>query len=346
MKRILAMSCDAKFFVHAQDLVSSVHDTSAGVVDEILFFDLGIDAQQRAALEAMSIRVLSYPQSLIDNTYPDFLAPRIFAWKTYAIQEALSHGDLILYCDCACVAMNSLQPIFDAIEADDIFLIQDPHITGDRTHAACLGIMQANAAEREARFIDAGVMGVRAAGRFAHLFREAFEFSKIRECIAGDDVMHRHDQSIYSVLATRHNAPKHSDYGSFVHWKGLETVDQIIWQHRGKWPAFQRLAKRSIQQPQSRVAIYGTGRHTERFLNTFRVLLEPRHRIVGFLDDQSRGDAYGGLPLMQTEAWRTLNPDIILISSDAYEEAMHAKIAALASPPSSPNPLDIWRIYG
>ncbi len=153
--------------------------------------------------------------------------------------------------------------------------------------------------------------------------------------------MHRHDQSIYSILATRYGAPRHDGYGSFVHWKGIETADQIIWQHRGKWPVFQRLGRRSAQQRQSRVAIYGTGRHTERFLNTFRVLLEPRHRIVGFLDDQPRGDRYGGLPLAQTEAWHTLTPDVILISSDAYEEVMHAKIAAFC-PPN----VDIWRLYG
>ncbi len=169
MKRILVLSCDAKFFVHARDLVSSVHATSPGVVDEICFFDLGIHAEQRAALQAMGVTVLTYPQSLIDGTYRDFLAPRIFAWKTYAIQEALRHGDLILYMDCACIALHSLQPIFAAIEAGDIFLIQDPHIIGDRTHAACLGIIRANAAEREAWFIDAGVMGVRAAGRRASI---------------------------------------------------------------------------------------------------------------------------------------------------------------------------------
>ena len=78
MKRILVLSCDAKFFTHAQDLVSSVRATSAGVVDDILFFDLGIHAEQRSDLAAMGVRILTYPQSLTDgNTYPGiFCMPR------------------------------------------------------------------------------------------------------------------------------------------------------------------------------------------------------------------------------------------------------------------------------
>jgi hypothetical protein len=130
-------------------------------------------------------------------------------------------------------------------------------------------------------------------------------------------------------------------YGRQVHWQGIQTRDQIIWQHRGKWPAFKRLQERAQRIPGGkRIALYGAGRHTERFLMTLRHMLEPRHRIVGILDDAPRAAALDGLQVAATGDWRRLAPDLVIVSSDAHEAAMMEK-GARAFPGAQ-----VWGIYG
>ncbi len=339
MKRVLALSCDAKFFRHAQELISSVHKTSRRLVDEILFFDLGLTGEQRDTLTGSNFHVMGYPTWLTERLYPDFLSPRMFAWKTFVLVEAAKHGDLVLYADSACVLLNSLAPIYEIIEHDEVFMIRDVQRNDERTHEACFGIMNATLAERGASQIDAGVLGYSSGGRFAGIFAEAFEFAKYRNCIFGDATTHRHDQSIYSILAARYAVPSLHAYGDFVHWKGIESREQIVWQHRGKWPFFKRFAERAAILSPARIAIYGAGKHTERFLATFRNLAEPRHRVVGILDDSPRAESFAGVPILQTMAWQQLQADVIVLSSDAHEEAMYLKFGEIAPQ------MAIWRIY-
>ena len=322
MKRIVAASCDAKFFPHACDLIAGIRETSS--VDEILFFDLGLEPEQRAQMEDLAgVRVVDYPKSLATEVYADFLAPRMFAWKTWILREAANFGEAILYMDCGCAVLHSLQPIFDLIRHDGIFLVQDVHRSSERTHEACFSIMQATAAERAASQIDAGVIGYRADTPFAKIFEEGFEYAKNRDCIFGDASVHRHDQSIYSVLAARHAVPVTHPYGRYLHWQGIQSRDQIIWQHRGKWPAFRRLGERAkTLEPGRRIALYGAGKHTERFLMTLRNLLEPQHRVVGILDDAPKRAEIDGIAVLPTAQWESLAPNIVIASSDAHETEM------------------------
>lgn|GEM_PF-2607208 len=331
MKRVLVFSCDAKFYEHARELIASVRRTSPGVVDQFVFFDLGLRPEQRANLEAT---VVDYPVEL-KAFYPDFLTPRMFAWKCYVLAEAAKLGDAILYADCGCVALNNIAPLFDAIERDGVLMVKDDHRNDERTHEACLRIMNATASERTATQIDAGMIGYTAHGPYARIFSEAFTFAQQRDCIFGDAREHRHDQSIYSILAARYGVPVMHPYGRYLHWRGIESRDQIIWQHRGKWPAFKGLIARAAAAKPSRVAIYGAGQHTNRFISTFRSVLEPRHTIVGVLDDSPKAATFGDLPLLPTTTLADLRPDVVLLSSDAHEEAMRSRIQGV----------DLWPLY-
>ncbi len=75
-----------------------------------------------------------------------------------------------------------------------------------------------------------------------------------------------------------------------------------------------------------RVAIYGVGRHTRRSAGIFHRDLP----IVGLIDDEPPGPRLFGLPIVTPDrALRELKPDVILLSSDAWEQRMWHRCAAL-----------------
>jgi hypothetical protein len=61
---------------------------------------------------------------------------------------------------------------------------------------------------------------------------EGFRYSQIKECCFGYRTNHRHDQSIYSVLAKRYKLPYQS-MSRFGEWRDINYSDrQVIYVHR------------------------------------------------------------------------------------------------------------------
>lgn len=86
-----------------------------------------------------------------------------------------------------------------------------------------------------------------------------------------------------------------------------------------------------------RIAIYPAGRHTRRITEIFRTDLwsdaanGEGYPFVGLLDDAARpGQQAFGLPVVRPrEAMRTLAPDAVLLSSDAFEHELWRRTACL-----------------
>jgi hypothetical protein len=78
-----------------------------------------------------------------------------------------------------------------------------------------------------------------------------------------------------------------------------------------------------------RLVVYGIGRHTRRVPEVFERGLP----FVGFMDDRlPPWDAMFGLPIVQSDsAMQELAPDAVILSSDAWEEAMWERTAGLRS---------------
>ena len=87
-----------------------------------------------------------------------------------------------------------------------------------------------------------------------------------------------------------------------------------------------RLVLRAMDDGCRRVVIYGVGRHTRRSAGIFERGLP----IVGLIDDEPPGPRLFGLRVVTPDrAMPELNPDAILLSSDAWEEQMWHRCEAL-----------------
>ncbi|MEO0629321.1 MAG: hypothetical protein AAFY46_01165, partial [Planctomycetota bacterium] len=79
-----------------------------------------------------------------------------------------------------------------------------------------------------------------------------------------------------------------------------------------------------------RIAIYGLGRHTQWRAGVFDRSDLP---LVGIIDDTPppSGEAFGLPVVTLDEAVDRLRPDAVLLSSDAWEHAMHERAQRLES---------------
>ncbi len=81
-------------------------------------------------------------------------------------------------------------------------------------------------------------------------------------------------------------------------------------------------------------------------LGLFREAIETHATLVGILDDAPAGASFTlpagtlSLPVLATGHWRTLNPGIVIVSSDTYEMAMYANVRA-----ALPESVEIWCVY-
>jgi hypothetical protein len=87
-----------------------------------------------------------------------------------------------------------------------------------------------------------------------------------------------------------------------------------------------RLVLRAMDDGCRRVAIYGVGQHTRRSAEIFERGLP----IIGLIDDEPPSRRLFGLPVVTPDrALQELAPDAILLSSDAWEQQMWHRCAAL-----------------
>lgn len=95
-----------------------------------------------------------------------------------------------------------------------------------------------------------------------------------------------------------------------------------------------------------RIAVYPAGRHTRRVAESFRAQLWEAGSgspLVGFIDDGARpGQTAMGLPVVRPEqAIEQLVPDTVLLSTDAFEDALWERTAFLRE-----RGIEVLRIYG
>jgi hypothetical protein len=136
------------------------------------------------------------------------------------------------------MALKSIKEIFDIIEDEDVFCVGDSHLNKNFTKDSCIQIMNATESELNDVQLSSGIIGYKVGGRYEKLFDEAFELSKIKGCVVGDEQNHRHDQSVYSILASRYNVKK-QDIDVYGYWtdlnRNLKTaidIGAVIFVHR------------------------------------------------------------------------------------------------------------------
>jgi len=104
---------------------------------------------------------------------------------------------------------------------------------------------------------------------------------------------------------------------------------------------FRRLRRRATGlQPGTRVVLLGGGKHTTRCRDTITSALAPHARLVGVCDDAPAADRIGDLPLIAPGGLPGLRPDLLLVSSDTFEDVLAERGRAL-----SPRGVPVWCLY-
>jgi len=233
---IIITASNALFYNSVLTLVASIHRESLDLVDQIFVFDLGLKENQRDRLNGLSnVSVVNFPEG-VD------IEPKQHVYKCYAVHWGKDHGKNIFWLDAGVMLLQSIDEIYNIIDKEEIFLVGDHHLNRDFTHNECREIMSASETELNDVQLSSGILGYKSGGKYQSLINEAYDFSQIDGCVKGDHQRHRHDQSVYSILASRYGCKKYdiTRYGYFTNVsRNLTTArenDAVIFVHRnGHW---------------------------------------------------------------------------------------------------------------
>ena len=214
------------------------------------------EEQKQTLYSSGATEVRSFPEEFGPWTPvgTDFWNPQHFAWKLWLhadMNNRIVPGTSILYMDAGIVLVSSIHAIWQAIEDDDIFILDDDEQTNERwCHPTFCQELQVSPAELKTNQIWAGCIGFKADGRYAtSIHKAAIAIAETKkDVIIGEKwspysascLGHRHDQSILSILTLRQDAPRRP-LRSFYCDRSYRTAQQWatpLYVHRGHFREF------------------------------------------------------------------------------------------------------------
>ena len=88
--------------------------------------------------------------------------------------------------------------------------------------------------------------------------------------------------------------------------------------------AIRQLLNRLTSEHFTSFALYGAGKHTQRFLEEWRILGNSAPSITCILDDHAEGTIHG-IPIVPPTACVEYTPETVVISSDTFESHLYRK---------------------
>ena len=235
MKNVLLTACNSNYFNSCITMIASIHRTSWAAVHEILVYNLGLTIQEKQFFQTLAkVKVLEFPE-YINDFYYGYLEPKQYAWKMCCIKEGGNYGDQVFWLDSGIVCLRDMQEIYDEIEKDEIFLVDNSYWRiGDHLSPNCAKIMKVTEEEKKAPMISGGIQGYRANGYYQDYVDEGFEWSQVQEAVHGPYQCHRHDQTVYSILAYRYGLSEQlHDIFVYGNWNSINAVpNQFFYVHR------------------------------------------------------------------------------------------------------------------
>ena len=252
-KRQFVTACNAKYMEAAVNAVASFCKAEPNALT-IVYIYPDITADKYDIFKnagAKEIRIL--PTTVQSQTpWPDFWDPQHFAWKLWVHQNVLQEAaddTLILYMDAGAVITSSIQSVWNQIDKEGIFLLDDNEQTNRRwCHPDFCKVMGTTDQELSANQLWAGCIGFKKGHGFNAIHEAALTVAKNhREALVGakwsayskDCLGHRHDQSILSVLTQRANCPRLPlrDYYCDVSMRASQQWGAPFYVHRGNFKA-------------------------------------------------------------------------------------------------------------
>ena len=234
-ENIIITAANDKFHHSLLTLIASIHRNSFELIDKIYVFNLGLSKNVIKEISRKKVEVVNLPEHVNKN-------PKDYAFKCFGNYWAQKHAKHCLWLDAGVMLLKPIYEIFKKIQEEDIFLVGDIHKNSAYTSRSCAKIMNASKQELNDKQLSAGILGYKCGGKYQKLIDEAYEFSKIKECISGNDNNHRQDQSIYSILASRYKCNR-QDIDTYGYWtdskRNINTAKKhgsVIFVHRnGHW---------------------------------------------------------------------------------------------------------------
>lgn len=232
----IVTAANSPYFESLKTLIASIHKHSFDLIDQISVYNLGLCEEEINILNRFEkVKVLNFDLSL---PFEGYLVPKQHAYKCYCVYNEQFNSKNVLWLDAGVMLLKDIKEIFDIIDKEDIFLVGDSHLNIRFTKRYCAEVMKASNEELHDVQLSSGILGYKSKGIYQKLIDEAFELSKIEGVVNGDEENHRHDQSVYSILASRMKCKKY-DIDRYGYWtdvsRSLQTAlknDAVIFVHR------------------------------------------------------------------------------------------------------------------
>ncbi len=231
------------YFRRGLSLISEIHATSFETVDKILVYDLGLSKHQVKFLENIQkVEVRSYPETLYTSFFPEFMHPKEHGYKCFVLDSLAEQDANFFWLDSGIIPLKNLAIAFDIIDKDEILFVGNhSSLTNEKwTQQIALEIMNATEEEKKAIQVSSGILGFKGNGKYIKLLKEAYEFSQIKDILVAQEAHHRHDQSIYGILAKRYNCQL-QDVEKWGQWRGIVYDDQVLYVSRGEFKTFDNI---------------------------------------------------------------------------------------------------------
>jgi hypothetical protein len=210
--RVIVTGASSRFYMSLLTLLASVQRRRPGSLGGVVVWDLGLRPRQRTVVRSFpGVELRALPRRA-RWPYDDWGDPanhqHSYAFKPFAFLRTGWPGDTLLWLDAGIALLRDPTPVFDAIERDGVLLLSNrPHRNREWTSAACAAALRATPDELDAPQISAGILGLRAGGRWQPVFDEWLALSTVRDVFVGSRDDHRHDQTALSILVARHGLP-------------------------------------------------------------------------------------------------------------------------------------------
>ena len=152
--------------------------------------------------------------------FPDFFEPSMYGWKLWILKTMCSEveleGDLVVYTDAGTTWIARPTDMLQVAEQNGVCLVRDRNqFNRSWCSDAMCSEMAVTEGEKDVNQIQAGCIGFKVGSEKASVFfDEAYRWGSKKSCLFGPKWLpegikgHRHDQSILSILAIRHQIPQ------------------------------------------------------------------------------------------------------------------------------------------
>lgn len=206
----IVTATDSRFFYALLTQITTFcHRAEISKID-LDIWDLGMTESQLRLLECIlrdnwKLRKVS---ELGPEPFTGAFVPKMrnFAWKSFCISKSMSDCQSLLWIDAGVAITNNLIPLFERIENEGYLFIQNfQRINRDWISEECAINMIVTEREMDAFQIHGNVMGFRNSMESNSLISDWNRSSSDSRNLISNNLNHRHDQTLISILINRHS---------------------------------------------------------------------------------------------------------------------------------------------